>query len=252
VASQNSFSFDNISYNSRPFGFVSLFVKAKLIEKNKESSDVTSFIFQTERPVQWKAGQYIFYRIEHSNSDNRGPIRHFTIAAAPFEKNMMLTTKFPQDKTSSFKQALDNLSIGNEVKAFSIDGKFVIKNPKKRYIFIAGGIGITPFRSILFDLDHNNSLNEIILLYANRNQEIVFKQELDKLAEKNSGLKIYYIIDPQKIDSDLIKEKIQNFSDCVYYISGTKGFVNAMKKLLKEIGVKKRKIKSDYFPGYKD
>ena len=124
------------------------------------------------------------------------------------------------------------------------------EKPKEKYVFIAGGIGITPFRSILLDLAFKKSLNEIILLYANSNQEIAFKDELDKLVKENPNLKIHYIIDPDRITLDLIKEFVPNFSDFIFFISGTKSMVNAMKKNLLELNIKKKKIKSDYFPGY--
>jgi len=227
-------------------------MKAALIDKVEETFDVVSFVFEPAEPIDWQAGQFVYYKLDHPNVDNRGPVRHFTIATSPSEKRIMLTTKFASDRVSSFKQALRSLPLGAQVDIFSVEGKFIIKDPAKKYVFIAGGIGVTPFRSILFDLDDKNSLNEVIFLYFNRNQEIVFKNQLDELAVKNSGLKINYIVGSESFNPDLVGKFVSNFGDFVFYISGSESFVRAIKKNLLKMDVKRNAIKSDYFPGYKE
>jgi len=227
-------------------------MKAALVDKVEETADVISFVFEPAEPISWQAGQFVYYKLDHPQVDNRGPIRHFTIATSPSEKRIMLTTKFASDRVSSFKQALRNLPLGAQIDIFSVEGKFVVKNPAQKYVFIAGGIGITPFRSILFDLDDKDSLNKVILLYFNRSQKIVFKNQLDGLAAKNSGLKINYIVNPESFNPDLVGKFISNFGDFVFYISGSENFVKEIKNNLLKMDVKRSAIKSDYFPGYKE
>lgn len=225
-------------------------MKVTLIKKIKNASDVFSFVFKPENPVEWKAGQYIFYKIPHPNPDNRGIIRHFTISSAPYEKNLMLTTRFPQGRISTFKQALNNLAIGSEIETLSMGGDFIVENPDKNYVFITGGIGITPYRSILLDLAQKNFINNIILLYVNRNEEIIFKDEFDALTEKHSGLKIKYIIEPERINVDSIKKEVPDFLKYNFYVSGTELMVAAIRKILIGMQINNEQVKSDFFPNY--
>jgi len=225
-------------------------MQVTLVKKINNAIDVRSFVFKPQKTFKWKAGQYIFYEIKHSNPDERGIVRHFSISSAPYEKNLMLTTRFSQGRVSTFKQALDNLAIGDKVRAFSLGGEFTLENPKERYVFIAGGIGITPYRSILMDLAHKNSLKEITLLYANRDKEIIFRDELDKLMQENSGLKISYVIEPERIGAELIKKEVPDFSERNFYISGTKSMVDALGKIIQNMGIKNNAVKLDFFPGY--
>ena len=131
-------------------------MKIELVEKKKETKDVTSFIFESRVPIKWTAGQFLFYTFPHPNPDERGITRYFTISAAPFEKHIMLTTRFAGKKSSSFKQKLFATPIRTEVEITDPDGDFIVEDLGKKIIFIAGGIGITPYRSILLDLDQRN------------------------------------------------------------------------------------------------
>ena len=104
----------------------------------------------------------------------------------------MLTSKFDFEKGSSFKRALFALKEGETVEAFDLKGDFVTKNFKKKLVFIAGGVGITPCRSILLDLEYKKKNPEVILLYGNKDRDIIFKDTLDKLPNDHEWLNIYY------------------------------------------------------------
>jgi len=215
-----------------------------LFEKKQETRDVRSFKFKSDEPLNWKPGQYLFYTFPNNNPDNRGITRYFTISSAPFEKDIMITTRISKP-SSTFKKSLVDMKIGETVEASGPDGDFTIDDPKKNYIFIAGGIGITPFRSILLDLDHKKLPINVQLLYANRNKDTVFKAQLKSLTEKNNNFKINYFISPVRItETDL---KILNFQ---FYVSGPEPFVDSIEKILKGLGVKPLNIKLDHFPGY--
>ena len=140
-------------------------MKLTLRATRQEAGDIFSFIFAPERPLRWQAGQYLHYFLNHPNPDDRGVERYFSIASAPHEKQVMLTTRFAP-KGSSFKKALKKLKLGDAIEAREKGGDFVLDHRTKMFVFIAGGIGITPFRAILLDLDRNRKPLNVQLLYA--------------------------------------------------------------------------------------
>ncbi|MFZ2330786.1 MAG: FAD-dependent oxidoreductase [Atribacterota bacterium] len=225
-------------------------MKFRIEEKRKEVDDIYSFIFQPQEPVTWQAGQYALYRVSHDNPDNRGETRIFTISSPPFQKKIMLTTNYSFEESSSFKKALFAKKAGDVVEAIKIDGKFTVNKEYQKLVFIAGGIGITPFHSILLDLEEKKDYRDIILVYSNKNEEhIVFKDTLNNLAERYSKLNIKYIFSPQRADENLIKETVPDLEERVFYISGPMRLVKAVEETLYQLKVDKENIKKDYFPG---
>lgn len=225
-------------------------MKLKLVDKKPQTSEVESFIFEPETPISWNAGQFMVYRLDHENPDLRGKQRFFTISSAPFEKNIVITTHIEKKKSSSFKTALDNLKIGDFIEGKGPDGDFVIDDPNKNYVSIAGGIGITPFRSIILQLNHENKPLNIELLYANKTDDFAFRDELEEIADKYPSFKINYAISPQHIDQNLIKETVPDFQNKIFYISGPEKMVEDLTEIVKGIGIKEENIKQDFFPGY--
>ncbi len=225
-------------------------MKFRIEEKRKEVDDIYSFIFQPQEPVTWQAGQYALYRVSHDNPDNRGETRIFTISSPPFQKKIMLTTNYSFEESSSFKKALFAKKAGDVVEAIKIDGKFTVNKEYQKLVFIAGGIGITPFHSILLDLEEKKDYRDIILVYSNKNEEhIVFKDTLNNLAKRYSKLNIKYIFSPQRADENLIKETVPDLEERVFYISGPMRLVKAVEETLYQLKVDKENIKKDYFPG---
>lgn len=224
-------------------------MKLKLVERRDEASDVTTFIFQPESPLEWQAGQYLHYTLPHDNADDRGIERWFTIAAAPFEGHVQITTRFNSQRSSTFKAALKALQVGDEIEADGPEGDFTVEDPNRHYVFIAGGIGITPFRAILNDLDHHGADIDVTLLYGNSSQDVTFRHELDALATKHPKFKIDYIFMPQQIDETVIKA-LPDFASQIYYVSGPEPMVKAIATMLEGLNVPKTQIKLDDFPGY--
>jgi ferredoxin-NADP reductase len=227
-------------------------MQVELIKKIKETEDSFSFIFKPEKAVSWKPGQFIFYQIPHSEPDSRGIKRHFTISSAPYEKNIMLTSRFDFKKGSSFKRALYDLKPGSRIEAFDIKGSFVVSDINKKFVFIAGGIGITPYRSILLDFIHRSVGPDVTMLYGNKSSDIIFKDTFDKLEAENDWLDIDYIIEPQLIDSDLIKRNVSDIYNSIYYMSGPPKMVKAIRDTLLEMKIDSENMVIDYFPGYDD
>ena len=226
-------------------------MKLKLLEKRQETGDTFSFIFLPEESVSWKAGQFIFYTIPHEDKDERGDTRHFTITTPPHEKKIKLTTRYSFQKSSSFKKALFAKEPGDIVEAKNVRGKFTIENTNQKFVFIAGGIGITPFYSILLDLEKQHKIKDIILIYSNKKKEnIVFKEELERLKKKYAGLKIIYIFSPQHCDKELLEDSVTDIQNRFFYLSGPFRMVKSVEEALKKLWVDQSKIKKDYIPGY--
>lgn len=225
-------------------------MKLKLVTTRQETKDVKSFIFQPEQPISWQAGQFLYYTLPHSNEDDRKDKRWFTNSAAPSEGHVMITTRFTPDTGSSFKKALFSLPAGSEIEADEPEGDFTLDDPNKNYIFIAGGIGITPYRSILTEAAAKGQNLKVHLLYAYRSDDIPFREELDKLASKNPDFKVDYIVNPRKIDEQTLKAALEQADNPIVYVSGPEPMVEQLKDTLMNLGVEEERIKADYFPGY--
>lgn len=208
-----------------------------------------SFIFEPEEPLSWQPGQYLHYVLKHKNPDNRGEKRWFTIASAPFERNIIITTRFDGEQISSFKSALFNMKLGDEIEVDDgPKGWFVLTEGEHRHIFIAGGIGITPFRSMVAQLAHNKNAKLIDLMYANKGNNFVFGEELENYQKTNPSFNLLKFVD-KRIEQADFKDYLKDKS-AIYYLSGPRAMVEAYETLLTEAGVAETAILTDYFPGY--
>src|SRR5581483_11154928 len=226
-------------------------MKMRLIEKRRESEDDTmSFIFYHDGRLAWRAGQFMHYTLPHEGADDRHEDRYFTIASAPQETNVRLTTRFGgQAASSTFKKALLNLPFGATVEADAPDGDFVLDDADSPAVFIAGGIGITPFRAMLVDLDRRKVDIKVTLLYSSRSS-VLFQRQLDVLASKHPQFKIQYFISPNHVDDDALREVVAPSPQATFYVSGPEQMVDTICKTLTSLGISKDRLKQDRFPGY--
>ncbi|HZS32615.1 MAG TPA: FAD-dependent oxidoreductase [Methylomirabilota bacterium] len=221
-----------------------------LVGKRREAPDVTSFLFRSEGPLSWRAGQFLRYRLPHADPDGRGTARFFTIASAPHEGHVMLTTRFDPARGSSFKRALGALPVGAPVEVGKPAGDFVLADPEARHVLIAGGIGITPFRAMLVDLDHRELPLTATVLYAHRGAEAVYGDELAALHGRHPRLTVQDIVSPERITADVLRAAVAEFEAPTVYVSGPEPFVRAIESVLSALGVPEARVKRDYFPGY--
>ncbi len=225
-------------------------MKLKLIEKRKEIGNIVSFVFDAGKQFKWIAGQYLIYKLPHQKEDLRGRMRFFTISSAPFQKHPTITTRIFEDNPSSFKKELNSLGINDEIEAKGPDGDFVWEGENNDYIFIAGGIGITPFNSIIRQLSFEKKKINITLIYSNKvKNDVLFKNELDAITKDHPEFKIDYLFSPQRVDEEIIKKYLDYKK--IYYVSGPDPMVDAVIEIIKKMGVKEEKIRTDYFSGYK-
>lgn len=225
--------------------------KDKLILELKEvrqlSHNVFEFIFHHDKRFAFLPGQYMEWTLAHEGADSRGLRRYFTIASAP-QENLKLGVKF-YNPSSTYKKKLLTLRPGDEVVATQLSGDFTLpKDPRKKLVFIAGGIGSTPFRSMVMHLLYKNEKRPITLLYQNRQGEEVVYDEIFEKAEEVLGLRYKKIF--SALSSQTIKENVPKYLESTFYISGPETMVTNYKKLLLGMGVPRRQVKTDYFPGF--
>jgi ferredoxin-NADP reductase len=223
-------------------------MKLHLISTKHESENVRSFIFQPEQPIQWQPGQYLHYVLEHPNPDDKGTERWFTIATAPYQKHIMITTRMDNLPVSTFKTALNLLKEDATIEADGPSGKFILREGNHKHVLIAGGIGITPFHSMLAQRCHDNVPANAVLFYANRDNNFVYDEELTNLQAKDPTIDIRKFVDKKLTETDLAPFAEEDSS--VFYLSGPKAMVQNYEGVLSSLGVNEENIMTDYFPGY--
>jgi ferredoxin-NADP reductase len=250
--------------------------KAKLLlslkDRIKLSPDTYEFVFATNRKISFKPGQYLEWTLAHKKSDSRGIRRYFTIASSPTDPDIRLGVKF-YEHTSSFKKKLLSMHKGDTLVASQLAGEFTLpKDPKKKLVFIAGGIGITPFRSMLEYLLDKKEKRDIVLIYSNKTIEDAAYVDLLDRADRELGIGICPVFTnqsseiqdktvnsinsrshlefPSVIDEALIMKEIPDYMDRTFYLSGPYAMVTAFSELLRDMGISKSHIKKDFFPGF--
>jgi ferredoxin-NADP reductase len=220
-----------------------------------ESSYIKTFYFKSERPLQYTAGQFIELTIPHEKPDDRGIKRWFTLSSSPTDELISITTRVIS-KCSTYKQALMALEKEVEVTVSDPMGDFVLpKYLQTPLIFVAGGIGITPYHSMLKWLAETNEQRPIRLLYAVKNEgEIIF---LDTFAKADQHATIL-VSDPSAawggerghLTADMILNLEKPSNNTLVYVSGPEPMVEQLEKDLKKAGLKKEQLVLDFFPNY--
>jgi ferredoxin-NADP reductase/Na+-translocating ferredoxin:NAD+ oxidoreductase RnfD subunit len=234
-------------------------VKLQLKEVQQISDRVYNYVFQPERSFDFLPGQYMEWTLAGVPYDSRGNRRTFTIASSPTESEVHLGLKY-YEPASAYKVAFQELKPGDVVYAGQLAGNFTLKGKNNQKLaFIAGGIGITPFRSMIKYLTDKNIASDIILLYAvsDPHEFAYFEQFKEARA---IGVKIIPIVTSlsynsssfvtSKLNSELIAQLVSDYSEREFYISGPSVLVDASKEYLKNLGVANNKIKTDHFSGY--
>lgn len=234
----------------------------KLLAKKKLSENIYEFSFIKPHSFYFIPGQYMEWTLSHSNTDNRGNRRYFTIASSPTENDLKIAVRF-NEKSSSFKKSMLTINKKLPIVASQVSGDFILpKNKKEKLVFLAGGIGITPFRSMIKYLLDTKKSRDIILIYSNKSKEDIVYSDIFQQAEKKFNLKTFNVLtdlekipsdwngEKGRINADMIKKIIPDFSERIFYLSGPFGLINGFKTLLLELGVPANKIKTDFFPGF--
>ncbi|MDP3974028.1 MAG: FAD-dependent oxidoreductase [Candidatus Daviesbacteria bacterium] len=229
----------------------------KIIDKKEVAEKTLQVTFGVEEPVTFKAGQYIFVTlINPTYTDDRGNRRQFSINNSPNEKGVItITTRLSE---SGFKRGLNKLNIGDRVELGPIAGAFVLpEDTQTPLILIAGGIGITPYLSMLKFIEEQKLPYQVTLIYSNRTtQSTAYLEDLKRL--NIAGFRLIPIMSDQqdwqgekrRIDPQFIKEYFPNVNAQNYMVVGPPGMVSAVQKALMDAGVEAANIKIENFTGY--
>jgi ferredoxin-NADP reductase len=220
-----------------------------------------AFHFQKPADFQFKAGQYMNVTlIEPPETDAEGTTRSFSIASAPFEADLTVATRI---RDTAFKRVLKAMPSGSEVSIVGPFGSFTLRQNSRPAVLLAGGIGVTPFRSMLLQAAREKLPRRLLLFYSNRRPEDApFLEELLGLEIKTDGLRVIgSMTDMQKsrrpwhgetgyINREMLAKYIDDLAAPIYYSAGPPGMVAAMHGMLTEAGISEDDVVTEEFPGY--
>jgi ferredoxin-NADP reductase len=223
-----------------------------LKEKIKLTDDIYDFVFVPDKQISFTPGQYMEWTLEHPKSDDRGNRRYLSLASSPTEKEIRIGVKVGYP-SSSFKRGLLALTPGQKIVAGQLIGDFALpKDPNKKLVFIAGGIGITPFRSMIKYLTDTNQRRDIVIVYSSSlSSDFVYKNVFNEAQEK-LGIRTIYV-DTQTqghMDAARVAREIPDYKDRTFYISGSHGMVNSFGEILGNLHIPAGQVITDYFPGF--
>lgn len=232
-----------------------------LKRKSRLAPDIVDFVFTPSQRLAFEPGQYMEWTLSHPHPDGRGNRRYFTLASSPTENAVHLGVRF-YEHGSSFKAAMHAMSARTPLFGGQVAGEFTLpRDPRQKLVFIAGGIGITPYRSMLKYLLDTGQRRDIVLLYANRTAaDIVYRDVLSE-AQARLGVRILCTLtDTTAIPHDwpgargriterMIQAAAPDYRERTFYVSGPPEMVRACEHTLRTLGVKKRQIRKDFFPG---
>jgi ferredoxin-NADP reductase len=231
-------------------------MKAIYRKREQLTNAISTFWFEPARPLRFTAGQFTELTLKHASPDDRGVKRWFTISSSPTDDLVGITTKFAGEASSSFKKALFDLAPTTEVQLAEAMGDFVLpKLTQQPLIFVAGGIGLTPFHSMFEWLAATGETRDIKFLYAvSSEDDIIFQDTFDKAnvhatiivgnpSEAWGGLR-------GRLDAQTILGLEKPTDDTLIYLSGPEQMIEALEADLQKHGVDKRQLVGDFFPGY--
>lgn len=235
-------------------------MKVKLVKKLDEAKDTKSFFFEPSEKVNWQAGQYFYITLPKLDyPDERGDTRHFTISSSSTEGGLIrITTRLRQE--SGFKKTLDELPLETELEGKGPNGLFALPEkikPGSKHVYLAGGIGITPFRSMIKYVADKNMNLPAYLVYSNSDSEFVFRNELDQWLQELTNLKIEYVntstdgrIDKTKLENLFSKWNLSFQTPPTFWVTGPPPFVNAIDEVLNELNIPEDNREIEKFTGY--
>ena len=234
----------------------------KLKDRNEVAEGTMAFRF--EKPTGWmfKAGQYLdMTLLDPSETDSEGNVRSFSITSAPHEDTLMVATRM---RDTAFKRVLKTMPRGTDVKVEGPFGNLILQNDSRRTIvLLAGGIGITPFRSIVHSTARTKLPNRLVLFYSNkRPEDAPFLTELLSLEGDNPNYKLVATMTEMEkshlpwngetalINPEMLGRYLHNAASPIYYLAGPPAMVKNLREVLKKAGINQDDIRAEEFSGY--
>lgn len=233
----------------------------RLRDREEIAEDTFAFHFEKPAGFQFKAGQFIALTlIDPAETDAKGNRRNFTIASAPYEEDLMIATRI---RDTAFKRNLKAMPIGKEVKILGPFGNLTLAGVAGAAVFLTGGIGITPFRSMALQAAREHLPNPLYLFYSNRRPEdAAFLKELQAVEKLNPTYKLIATMTAMEksaqawdgetgyINQNMLEKFLSDLTAPTYYIAGPPAMVTAMLQMLTKSGVDEQHIRHEEFTGY--
>lgn len=232
----------------------------KLIKREEIANGTMAFYFEKPEGFEYRAGQFTDYTlINPPETDAEGDTRGFSLITAPFEEHIGAATRM---RDTAFKRVLKDLPLGTEVKLDGPYGDFTLhKNEQVPAVFLIGGIGVTPIRSMVAQATRDKTAHQLTLLHANRTlADAPFTGDFQRLAGDNPNFKFVPVLTDEesqqagyergRIDEAILKRHVPDLHAPKYYLSGPEGMVKAMRQLLISLDVDEDNIRTEEFSGY--
>jgi ferredoxin-NADP reductase len=236
--------------------------KVKLKDRQEVAAGTIAFHFEKPEGFSYQAGQCgDFTLVNPPETDAEGNTRAFTLASAPYEGDLMVATRM---RDSAFKRVLKTMAIGTEVSLDAPSGSLTLHNDARLpAVFLTGGIGVTPVRSIVLQATHDKLPHKIVLFDSNRRPEdSVFQDELADAQKGNPNFTLVGTMTEMEksnktwngetgfVTKEMLMKSVKDLHLPIFYISGPPTMVAAMRKILDDSGVKDDKIRTEEFSGY--
>ena len=235
--------------------------ESELISKENIADGTMAFHFRKSEGFSFEAGQSIdLTLLNPPETDAEGNTRAFSIAAAPHEDELMIASRM---RDTAFKRVLKSADIGLKVQITGPFGSFILhENSSRPAIMLVGGIGVTPFRSIIKEATQKKLPHKIYLFYSNRQpKDAPFLEELKNLEKINPNFKfIPTMTDVENIDSwdgekgyideKMVDKYVPDRAGAIYYSAGPQKMVFAMRTMLNTAGISNDDIRTEEFSGY--
>ena len=217
-------------------------MKAQFVSRREIGPDIWEFFLKTESWLDYQAGQYVDVQLT-GFTDPRGPSRTLSLTSLPTDSELSFAVKFPSPH-SPYKARLLQLVEDDEVTLSQAMGDLVLPRDAARpLVFVAGGLGIASFVSMMKRAGTEASPRDITLLYAHKPEEKLFVDVMKTCP----GLKLTEFVSPQRLEiSDIVQEDVNT----LYYISGSEPFTMQFRDQLLDASVPSTNIIYDYFDGY--
>jgi glycine betaine catabolism B len=219
------------------------------------TSDVSSFRFPRPEGLEYKAGQYMLVNIK---SGDKELLHAFSFSSSPTEKDFIeFTKKFTPNE---YSVTLKTLKPSSWARIDAPYGKFTFEGEYPKVALLTGGIGITPFRSIIKYCTDKHVNSNIFLFHGCRTpRDFAFQTDLEQMQKQNPNLHLVFTANEPdsswkgsvgNITPDLVKQEMPDFAERVYYACGPPGMIQAMTTLVKQLGLPESQLKLESFAGY--
>lgn len=236
--------------------------QVKLKERQTLAENTLGFIFEKPQGFAFKAGQFCSVMLPNpENKDRKEVIRSLSLASPPYSNELMIVTRL---RNSAFKRSLQTLPIGSEIQLNASYGTFTLhENEMIPAVFLTGGIGIAPIRSMLLQATKDKTSHRIFLFYSNRRPEdAVFLEELRHIQRENPFYRLIATMTQMErskqdwheatgyIEKNMIIQYLSDLTKPIYYIVGPSQMVKALRETLTILGVMETNIRTEEFAGY--